>query len=127
MTGCEWGKRVENIVSRLGLSPPPGLVTGICGLDGSVAYSIVELLDLVHRYLGAATDKARAELGSSIESSLVELYRVTRGAYGKGLPRSLHEAVNRLIRGGSEEVLAELLGALGELVESLAQRGRKTG
>ena len=109
------------MLARLGASSQGGLAELVCGLDDSVAFSIVELLDLVARYK-AAPSGARGEIGSNILSSLVELYRVTRGVYGAGLPAELHRAVNKLLR-GDEEAVEEIVAAIGELVKNLAGRG----
>ena len=108
------------MLARLGASSQAGLAELVCSLDDSVAFSIVELLDLVARYK-AAPSGARGEIGSSILSSLVELYRVTRGVYGVGLPAELHRAVNELIR-GDEEAVREIVAAAEELVKNLAGR-----
>jgi len=107
------------LLARLGASSQAGLAELVCKLDDSVAFSIVELLDLVARYR-VAPSGARGEIGSSILSSLVELYRVTRGVYGAGLPVELHRAVDKLL--GGEEAVGEIVAAVEELVKNLAGR-----
>ena len=109
------------MLARLGASSQSGLVELVCGLDDSVAFSIVELLDLVARYK-AAPSRARGEIGSNILSSLVELYRVTRGVYGAGLPAELHRAVNELLK-GDEEAVEEIIAAVEGLVKNLVDGG----
>ena len=117
---CAWSGRIKALLARLGASSQGGLAELVCGLDGSVAFSIAELLDLVARYM-VAPSGARGEIGSSILSSLVELYRVTRGVYGVGLPAGLHRAVNKLLL-GDEGAVREIVAAVEELVKNLAGR-----
>ena len=68
-----------------------------------------------------APSGARGEIGSSIVSSLVELYRVTRGVYGAGLPAELHRAVDRLLK-GDEEAVREIISAVTGLAKNLVGR-----
>ena len=121
MAECAWSERIKALLAKLDASSQAGLAELVCGLDDSVAFSIVELLDLVARYK-AAPRGARGEIGSNILSSLVELYRVTRGVYGAGLPAELHQAVNKLLR-GDEEAVGGIVAAVEKLVKNLAERG----
>ena len=49
LAGCAWSERIKALLAKLGASSQDGLAELVCSLDDSVAFSIVELLDLVAR------------------------------------------------------------------------------
>jgi hypothetical protein len=119
---CIWSKKLLLIANRLRTELPSEIATRICVLDDSVAFSITELFDFVSRFIIARDSLARKELSNDIESSLMELYRVVRGVYGKSIPRSLYDTLKAVMQGPDDEKrLALFLGALSELLNELSE------
>ncbi|BEP18663.1 hypothetical protein PYJP_20150 [Pyrofollis japonicus] len=121
MTECIWSRKLLLIASRLGIKIPSEIAARICMLDDSVAFSVTELFDFVSKFVVVSDPLARKELGNDIESSLMELYRVVRGVYGRHIPRSLYDALKAVMqRPDDKEQLAFLLGALREFLDELS-------